>query len=61
MILLPDAVEEIRDRGLALAQLDYIRPAVDDMRRYIDEVPDASDFEEIQAQLIELEQQIKHH
>ena len=61
VILLPDAVEEIRDRGLALAQLDYIRPAVDDMRRYIDEVPDASDFEEIQAQLIELEQQIKHH
>ena len=61
VILLPDAVEEIRDRGLALAQLDYIRPAVEDMRRYIDEVPDASDFEEIQAQLIELEQQIKHH
>ena len=26
VILLPEALEEVRDRGLALAQLDYIRP-----------------------------------
>ena len=60
-ILLPDAIEEIRDRGLALAQLDYIRPAIEDMQRYIAHASDASDLEEIQAQIEQLEQQHKLH
>jgi regulator of sirC expression with transglutaminase-like and TPR domain len=61
VILLPDALEEVRDRGLALAQLDYIRPAIQDMQRYIDESHEASDIDEIRAQLIQLEQQSRHH
>ncbi len=61
VILLPDAIEEIRDRGLALAQLDYIRPAIAYMQKYIDESPDATDLDEIRAQIIELEQQHRHH
>lgn len=61
VILLPDAIEEVRDRGLALAQLDYIRPAVEDMKRYINAAPEATDLDEIKAQVIELEQQSKLH
>ncbi|MEO0047763.1 MAG: hypothetical protein RLZZ410_722 [Pseudomonadota bacterium] len=61
VILLPQAIEEIRDRGLALAQLDYIRPAMEDMQKYIDESPEATDLDEIREQIIELEQQYRHH
>ena len=61
VILLPEALEEVRDRGLALAQLDYIRPAIEDMQRYIDESPDASDQDEIREQILQLEQQSRHH
>jgi regulator of sirC expression with transglutaminase-like and TPR domain len=61
VILLPEALEEVRDRGLALAQLDYIRPAIEDMQRYINESPDASDQDEIREQIMQLEQQSRHH
>lgn len=61
VILLPDSMEEIRDRGLALAQLDYIRPAVEDMKRYVNQMPDATDFDEINAQISQLEQHYRHH
>ena len=61
VILLPEAIEEVRDRGLALAQLDYIRPAIEDMQRYIDESPEASDQDEIREQIMQLEQQSRHH
>ena len=61
VILLPDAIEEIRDRGLALAQLDYIRPAIEDMQKYLDESQDATDSDEIRAQIIQLEEQYRHH
>jgi regulator of sirC expression with transglutaminase-like and TPR domain len=61
VILLPDAIEEVRDRGLALAQLDYIRPAIEDMQRYIDSSTEASDIDEIKAQIAQLEQQHRLH
>ena len=61
VILLPDALEEIRDRGIALAQLDYIRPAIEDMQKYLDGTEEASDLDEIRAQIIELEEQYRHH
>ena len=61
VILLPDALEEIRDRGIALAQLDYIRPAIEDMQTYLDGTENASDLDEIRAQIIELEEQHRHH
>jgi regulator of sirC expression with transglutaminase-like and TPR domain len=61
VILLPDALEEIRDRGIALAQLDYIRPAIEDMQKYLDGTAEASDLDEIRAQIIELEEQYRHH
>jgi regulator of sirC expression with transglutaminase-like and TPR domain len=61
VILLPDAFEEIRDRGLALAQLDYVRPAIDDMHKYIELSPDAEDADEIRSQIADLEKNTKLH
>lgn len=61
VILLPEALEEIRDRGIALAQLDYIRPAIEDMQKYLDGTEEANDLDEIRAHIIELEEQYRHH
>ena len=61
VILLPDAPEEIRDRGLAFAQLDYVRPAIKDITQYLESQPEAEDIDEIREHLEELEKNIKHH
>jgi regulator of sirC expression with transglutaminase-like and TPR domain len=57
VILLPDAIEEVRDRGLIFAQLEYVRPALQDMQHYISEAPEASDAEEIRNHIATLESQ----
>jgi len=44
-----------------LAQLDYIRPAIEDMQKYLDGTENASDLDEIRAQIIELEEQHRLH
>ncbi len=61
VILLPESIEEIRDRGLAFAQLDYVRPAIDDMNRYLAFAPEAEDIDEIRSHIADLERHIKHH
>jgi len=61
VILLPDSLEEIRDRGLALAQLDYTRPAMEDMLKYLQAMPEAEDADEIRSQLAELERNTRLH
>ncbi|MBJ7379304.1 MAG: tetratricopeptide repeat protein [Polynucleobacter sp.] len=61
VILLPDSIEEIRDRGLIFAQLEYLRPALQDMQRYLIEQPDASDAEEIREHMVSLENQVRQH
>ena len=61
VILLPNEMDEIRDRGLALAQLDYTRPAIDDMQRYLNSNPNAQDAADIREQLLELERSLKLH
>jgi regulator of sirC expression with transglutaminase-like and TPR domain len=58
-ILLPNEVEEIRDRGLAFARLDYFRPAIADLSKYIEATPDAEDAPEIREQLAEIEKSLK--
>ncbi|RAE78352.1 transglutaminase, partial [Burkholderia multivorans] len=35
VILLPDHVDEVRDRGFAYARLDYLRPALEDLEQYL--------------------------
>ena len=61
VILLPDSIEEIRDRGLIFAQLEYLRPALADMHRYLSEVPEAEDASDIREHIATLESQTKLH
>lgn len=56
VVLLPQNIEEVRDRGLAYARLDYLRPALEDLERYLEERPDAEDATAVESQLSELRQ-----
>ncbi len=56
VILLPESIEEVRDRGFAYARLDYLRPALEDLEHYLDERPDAEDATVVESQLQELRQ-----
>ena len=61
VILLPDSTEEIRDRGLIFAQLEYVRPAIADLQRYLSEMPGAEDATDIREHVATLESQTKLH
>jgi regulator of sirC expression with transglutaminase-like and TPR domain len=61
VILLPDSAEEVRDRGLIFAQLEYVRPAIADLHRYLGEMPGAEDAVEIREHIATLESQTKLH
>ena len=59
VILLPERIEERRDRGFAFARLDYFRPAVEDLERYLEVRPEAEDAMLIESQLEELRQRTR--
>lgn len=61
VLLLPYSIEEVRDRGIAFARLDYVRPALSDLQRYLDACADAEDATAIEAQLAELRQRASHN
>ena len=61
VILLPDSTEEIRDRGLIFAQLEYVRPAIADLNHYLSEMPGAEDVADIREHIATLESQTKLH
>lgn len=56
VVLLPENIEEVRDRGFAYARLDYLRPALEDLERYLGDCPDADDATAVESQLQELRQ-----
>ncbi|MFM0324100.1 SirB1 family protein [Caballeronia glebae] len=56
VIALPHSIEEVRDRGFAYARLDYLRPALEDLERYIEIRPDAEDATVVETELHELRQ-----
>lgn len=60
VILLPENIEEVRDRGFAYARLDYLRPALEDLERYLGDRPDAEDATTVESQLHELRQRTNH-
>jgi regulator of sirC expression with transglutaminase-like and TPR domain len=60
VILLPENIEEVRDRGFAYARLDYVRPALQDLERYLGDRPDADDATIVESQLHELRQRTNH-
>jgi regulator of sirC expression with transglutaminase-like and TPR domain len=61
VILLPDSSEEVRDRGLIFAQLEYVRPAIADLNHYLGEMPGAEDAADIREHIVTLESQTKLH
>ena len=54
VVLLPDAWEERRDRGLAAARLGAVTAAVADLSAYLSNVPHAGDRSVVARRLIEL-------
>jgi regulator of sirC expression with transglutaminase-like and TPR domain len=60
VILLPQQIEERRDRGLAFARLDFVRAALDDLQLYLDARPEAEDAAVIEMQLADLRQRVPH-
>jgi len=60
VILLPEQIEERRDRGLAYAKLDFVRAALDDLQLYLDTCPEAEDAAAIETQLADLRQRASH-
>ncbi|BBU28283.1 hypothetical protein BTHE68_20170 [Burkholderia sp. THE68] len=60
VIALPNSIEEVRDRGFAYARLDYLRPALEDLQRYIELRPDAEDATVVETELHELRQRTQH-
>jgi regulator of sirC expression with transglutaminase-like and TPR domain len=61
VIALPNSIEEVRDRGFAYARLDYLRPALEDLQRYIEIRPDAEDATVVETELHELRQRTQHN
>jgi regulator of sirC expression with transglutaminase-like and TPR domain len=51
VVLLPEAWEERRDRGLTWAALGQPEPAADDLRAYLEHCPDAKDHEAMRREL----------
>jgi regulator of sirC expression with transglutaminase-like and TPR domain len=61
VILMPGSIEEVGDRGFAYARLDYLRPAMEDLRHYLDDRPDAEDATVVESELHELRQRTQHN
>lgn len=51
VILLPGSIEEVRDRGLAYANLECFRPALADLEAYVAARPDAADSTQIRDRM----------
>jgi regulator of sirC expression with transglutaminase-like and TPR domain len=56
LLVAPEAVEELRDRGLLYAQLDCFRAASGDLQNYLRRRPNAPDATEIHGRVVELTQ-----
>ncbi|MEW5862296.1 MAG: tetratricopeptide repeat protein [Pseudomonadota bacterium] len=54
LIVSPDAVAELRDRGLVYQQLECWGAALKDLAEYLRRAPDAADADDIRARMLEL-------
>jgi regulator of sirC expression with transglutaminase-like and TPR domain len=59
LILLPEDVLELRDRGLAYARLDCPQPALEDLEAYLSMYPYAADSEVIRRTAAEMRTAIR--
>lgn len=60
LLLLPEAVEELRDRGMLYQKLECFRPALSDLRNYVRRRPDAPDIDAIHERILELQRACDH-
>ena len=54
LVVSPDAHGELRDRGLVYHRLECYRAALKDLSDYVEREPDAPDYEEVRAKVMEL-------
>ena len=56
LLVLPEAVEELRDRGLIYERLECFRPALSDLQNYLRRRPNAPDAGDVHARIVDLKQ-----
>jgi regulator of sirC expression with transglutaminase-like and TPR domain len=56
LLLIPDSLPHIRDYGLLLAHIDKNSSAIEQLERYLQQMPDAEDAETIKEQIKKLKQ-----
>ena len=56
VVLNPEAIDEVRDRGLALLELGQKERAIEDLNRYVEQVPNAADAMAVKQRLVSLEE-----
>ncbi len=54
LLVVPESVEELRDRGMLYRDLECFQPALSDLQNYLRRRPDAPDAEDVHARVIEL-------
>ena len=54
LLVTPEASAELRDRGLVYQQLECHRAALKDLSDYVEREPDAPDYYEVRARVLEL-------
>jgi len=54
LVVAPDASSELRDRGYVYQRLECWRPALKDLRDYVEREPEAPDLDDVRVKLMEL-------
>jgi regulator of sirC expression with transglutaminase-like and TPR domain len=54
LVVAPDASAELRDRGIVYQRLECYRAALQDLSQYVEREPEAADFEEVRARLMQV-------
>jgi regulator of sirC expression with transglutaminase-like and TPR domain len=54
LVVAPDASSELRDRGYVYRRLECWRPALKDLRDYVEREPEAPDLDDVRVKLMEL-------
>jgi regulator of sirC expression with transglutaminase-like and TPR domain len=54
LLVAPEASAELRDRGYVYHRLECWRPALEDLRAYLEREPDAPDLDDVRVRLMEL-------
>jgi regulator of sirC expression with transglutaminase-like and TPR domain len=58
LLLNPEKMDEVRDRGLLLYRLQRFAPALDALRTYLETSPDAPDRDEIERHVVNLRREL---